>query len=202
MADSGRHRAAMSGRMSRRQVLARLSCAFLCMLAAAPSLTAQKPSQYDAEAAYLYNFGKFVRWPADLFSAQKSFDICILGQDPFSGALDRLIVGDQIDGKTIRDRAIATTPDATGCAIVYIAGSEETNLRRDIAALKGRGQLLVSDLPHFLEEGGMIQFVLEEERVRFEVNLDPVTGSRLVLSSELLKVAVKVLGTPAPGGSP
>src|SRR6202012_5416121 len=118
----------------------------------------QKLSEYDVEAAYLYNFGKFVRWPPDNSSAQKSFDICLLGHDPFGKTLQGLIAGDQIEGKAIHARLIAAAPEAEGCAIVYIADSEEANVRKITAELTGKGHLLVSDLPHFLDEGGMIQF--------------------------------------------
>jgi hypothetical protein len=166
----------------------------------APAQT--RVSEYDVEAAYLYNFGKFVRWPADVPVAQKSFDICILGHDPFGATLARLIAGDQIDGREIHERAIAAAPEAAGCAIVYIADSEEANARKTIAALSGKGQLLVSDLPHFLDEGGMIQFVVAGSRVRFEVNLETAASSRLSFSSELLKVAIRVVGIPRGGVSP
>jgi hypothetical protein len=177
----------------------RLFCALLGMLAAGPDPQAQRPSEYDVEAAYLYNFGKFVRWSPDASSNQKTFDICILGQDPFGNALDRVINGDQIEGRAIRERTLARASDAAGCAIVYIADSEEKTLRRTIAILGGKGQLLVSTLPHFLEQGGMIQFVIDEDRVRFAVNLDTVANSGLSVSSELLKVAVKVVGKPREG---
>lgn len=184
------------------QSLLRLSCAFLCMFVTLPNLKGQQVSQYDVEAAYLYNFGKFVRWPADTSASPKDFDICIMGRDPFGATLRRLIAGDQIAGRNIQERAVSTARDATGCAIVYIAGSEQANLRKAVAALSGKGKLLVSDQPHFLEEGGMIQFVFMENRVRFEVNLDTATNSHLAFSSELLKVAVKVMGTPRTEGAP
>lgn len=177
-----------------------LSSMLLSMLAAAPCLRAQKVSEYDVEAAYLYNFGTFVRWP--LPAAQKTFDICVLGRDPFEGSLQRLIAGDRIDGREVRGRVIASATEAADCAIVYIADSEESNLKKVIAALAGKGQLLVSGLPHFLEEGGMIQFVLEDNRVRFAVNLESAESSRLVFSSELLKVAVKVVGSQREGTEP
>lgn len=180
-------------------ILVRLSCALLVVFLAALSLPAQTLSEYDVEAAYLYNFGKFVRWPASAAHNSSSFDICILGQDPFGGTLDRLIANDKIDGKPIRKRLIGRPSETEGCAIVYISDSEAGNLRRIIDALSSRGELLVSGLPNFIREGGMIQFVLDGDRVRFQINLDPATKSRLVLSSQLLKVAVSVVGKPQNG---
>ena len=180
-------------------VLVRLGCALLGIFVAALSLPAQTLSEYDVEAAYLYNFGKFVRWPADRANKTSTFDICILGEDPFGGTLERLIANDKIDGKPIRKRVVDRPTDSAGCAIVYISDSEAGNLRRTVSALSSRGELLVSGLPSFLSEGGMIQFVVDGNRVRFEVNLDPATRSHLILSSQLLKVAVRVAGKPQNG---
>ncbi|MGH9585686.1 MAG: YfiR family protein [Acidobacteriaceae bacterium] len=160
------------------------------------TLQAQPLSEYDVEAAYLYNFGKFVRWPANSANEMSSFDICILGQDPFGGTLDKLIANEKVDGKPIRKRVINRTAEAAGCAIVYISDSEAGNLRRIVSALSARGALLVSGLPNFLSEGGMIRFDVAGNRVRFSVNLDPATNCHLVFSSQLLKVAEDVVGKP------
>lgn len=180
-------------------MLVRLGCALLGVFVAALSLQAQTLSEYDVEAAYLYNFGKFVRWSNEGANTSPTFDICILGQDPFGGTLDKLIANDKIDGKPIRKRILGRTSESAGCAIVYISDSEAENVRRIISVLSARGELLVSGLPNFLQEGGMIQFVLQEDRVRFQVNLNPATKSHLVFSSQLLKVAVSVVGQPQNG---
>lgn len=177
-------------------ILVRLSCALLGVFLTALSLQAQSLSEYDVEAAYLYNFGKFVRWPADGTIEVSSFDICILGQDPFGGTLDKLIANDKMGGKPIRKRVISRTADAAGCAIIYISDSEAGNVRRIVSALDSHGELLVSGLPNFLRDGGMIQFDVDGNRVRFSVNLDPATKSHLVFSSQLLKVAKSVVGRP------
>lgn len=158
-------------------------------------------SQYNVEAAYLYNFGKFVHWPADVSESDRRFDICILGQDPFDGTLEDLVANGQINGKPMNRRLIRRASDGQGCAIVYVAESEAAHLQETIVALNQRGELLVSGLPHFLEDGGTIQFVIEKRRVRFEVNLDSATKDGLILSSELLKVAVSVIGKPQSGAA-
>lgn len=184
------------------RMFARLSCVLLSFLFAALAMPAQTLSEYDVEAAYLYNFGKFVRWPADTMAAADSFDICILGKNPFGGTLDRLIAHDQIDGKPIHKRIIAHASEAAGCAIVYVSDSEAANLQKTLSALNGKGQLLVSGLAHFNEEGGAIEFTVQENRVRFEINLDAASKNRLMLSSELLKVALSVTGKPQSGVTP
>jgi uncharacterized protein DUF4154 len=170
--------------------IAVLTCT-LCPLpgGAAPN---EKPSAYDVEAAYLFNFGKFVTWPANSTAPNQPLTICVLGEDPLSPPLDRLVTGEKIDGKSVVDKKISRPEDALNCSILYISSSEAARLNRILAVLKDAPVLTVSDIPDFTERGGMIQFVLRDNRVRFTVNLPPVQHDHLTLSSELLKVAVDV----------
>ncbi len=155
----------------------------------------QKPTQYEVQAAYLYNFGKFVNWPPSDASSHGPFVICVLGEDPFGAILDKTTAGETINGKQIVDKRIARAEEATSCSILYVSPSEAERLSRVLAAVKDAPVLTVSDMPGFVEHGGMIEFVLENGRVRFEVNLNPTTRDGLTFSSELLKVAVKIAGS-------
>ena len=162
------------------------------------SLPAQqnKPTEYDVEAAYLFNFAKFVTWPPNSLS-QSAFTICILGDDPFGRVLDNTVTGEKISGKRVIDKRIAHPQEALGCSILYISDSEEERVSRILTMLRDAPVLTVSNVPGFVERGGMIQFVLDNGRIRFLVNLEPTQRDGLALSSELLKVAVKVI---PPGG--
>jgi hypothetical protein len=148
----------------------------------------------DIEAAYLYNFGKFVRFPVTSDAGQ--FAICILGEDGFRGALDTLIANEWIEGRKIVARRLNSLAQADTCQILFIAPSEESRLVKDLVVLDKKPILTVSNLPGFLDHGGMVQFLLENNRVRFAVNLAAAEKSNLSLSSELLKVAVRVEARP------
>jgi YfiR/HmsC-like len=164
--------------------------AFLIMLWSVPAQAGpnDKPSEYDVEAAYLFNFSKFITWPAD----SGSLSICVLGDDPFGPALDKIVTGEKVAGKSVVDKRITRSEEASSCSILYISASEASRLSRILLAVKDAPVLTVSDLPDFLDRGGMIQFVLRDSRVRFAVNLAPTQHDGLALSSELLKVAVSV----------
>jgi len=151
----------------------------------------------DIEAAYLYNFGKFVRFPAVDAQNQPTFSICILGDDGIGAPLDNLIANESIQGRKIVTRRLTSAADAGTCQIIYIGQTEEERLERNLAALEGKPVLTVSGLPGFLDRGGMIQFILQDKRVRFAVNLTAAERPRLELSSELLKVATRVDAKPA-----
>lgn len=156
----------------------------------------------DVEAAYLYNFGKFVDWPPPAESAQGPFTICTVGKDDFGRTLDSLIANEAMRGRSIVAKRLATTGNVETCQIVYLGLSEQARMSRDLDALKDKPVLTVSSLPGFLDHGGMIQFVLQENRVRFAVNLTAATQAHLTLSAELLKVAVYVNSKPAQEAQP
>jgi hypothetical protein len=167
----------------------------VCALLAAPNLCAQqsRPSEYQVKATYLYNFGKFVKWPATAPAGKSdSFAVCVLGQDPFGPILDATLAGEALDGKPVVLRRIPRPQDAMDCRILFISATEEKHLKEILTTLDEAGVLTVSDMPDFTRRGGIIQFIFEGEKIRFEINLANAESAKLVLSSELLKVAASV----------
>jgi hypothetical protein len=160
---------------------------------------APRPSQDDVQAAYLYNFAKFVRWPAG--TARPTLDICVAGQSLYVEALTGIVAGEHIDARSLAVRAVQRPEDTANCDILFIGASAKERLDSLLAATASRPVLTVSDIPGFLDRGGMIQFLVQGNRVRFSVDLRPVAHSGLSLSSELLKVAVTVNGRSAGGGA-
>jgi hypothetical protein len=158
------------------------------------------PSQVDVQAVYLYNFAKFVRWPAK--GPGPTLDICVAGQKVYLETLSRVVTGEHIDERPVAVRAIQLPEDETGCDILFIDASAKGHLDSLLTAAAGKSVLTVSDIPDFLDRGGMIQFILLDNRVRFSVDLRPIARSEITLSSELLKVAVTVRGQSAGGGTP
>jgi hypothetical protein len=172
-----------------------MALAVAWVLVGASCLHAQqaKPSEYQVKAAYLYNFGRFVKWPPGLAGGKgDSFPVCVLGRDPFGSILDSTLAGEALEGKPVVIRRIARPQDALDCRILFVSSTEENHLKEILAAIDQAAVLTVSDIPGFSRRGGMIQFVVEGDRVRFEINLASTERARLVLSSELLKVAAAV----------
>lgn len=172
----------------------RIAVACLCLLAVSTWGQA-KPSEYDVKAAYLFNFGKFMRVTGGT-PAGGAFNICILGRDPLGHTMDQIADNESIGGRPVHVMRIAEATVARGCAIVFISRDDGGAISDDLAALAGSNALTVSDAPDFLERGGMIQFLLQGDHVRFAVNLEAVNRTQIVLSSELLRVAASVKGVP------
>ena len=156
-----------------------------------------KPTEYQVKAAYLSNFGRFVERRSRVATpGDESFNVCVLGQDPFGPALDAALAGETIDRAPLEAKRIAQPQDTGNCRILFISSSESNELRTILTTLDKASILTVSDIPQFAKRGGMIQFVLTGNRVRFEINLDAVQRAGLNLSSELLKLATAVRRAP------
>jgi hypothetical protein len=131
-----------------------------------------------------------------------SFDICLLGNDPMGPTIDDLAANQSIDKRPVHIHRIPDVTQTKGCTVLFISADEGDHLREDLAILSSSDVLTVSDASDFLDRGGMIQFLLIQNHVRFAVNLNAVNRAHLVLSSELLRVASSVIGKPSAGGLP
>jgi hypothetical protein len=149
------------------------------------------PKDYEVKAVYLYNFGRFITWPRSI-DTNDVFTVCVLGRDPFGRALDTTLAGEQIGGRALAARRLTRPQDAAGCRILFVSESEESQLERIFDRIDRAGILTVSDMPRFVARGGMIQFIAQGSKIRFEVNLAAAEGAGLMLSSELLRVAAAV----------
>lgn len=154
-----------------------------------------RPTEYQVKAAYLANFAKFVEWPPGAVTAGNPIPICVVGQDPFGPVLDAAVSGESVDRHPLVARRIGSMSDVDGCRIVFVS-SNEAMAGAALAAAERTPILTVSDIPGFLKQGGMIEFVLDANRVRFEINLAAARAAGLNLSSELLRVATAVRRTP------
>lgn len=167
--------------------------ALLIFIASLSCAQGPRPTVPQVEAAYLYNFGKFVTWPPDRTSEADQFQICVLGKDPFGSVLDSTVEGERIGGRQIAIQRITRVQQAAPCNILFVSTSEEANLHPVLDEANRLHILTVSDVKHFAQRGGVIGLSVQEERVRFEVNRKAAERSHLQLSSELLKVAIKVI---------
>lgn len=163
-------------------------------------MVSERASSDQVEAAYLYNFGKFVRWPAT--ASQGPMVLCVAGQDMVDQYLTGMVAGEQIEGRAIEVRRLERSEDAGGCSILYLGAGERDRLDAFLEVAAGKPVLTVGESPDFLEHGGIIQFLLAGNHVRFSVNLKAAQRNSLQLSSELLKVAVSVTGQRQSGGLP
>ncbi len=171
-------------------VAASLAGLFVCGVSSAQS----DPNEYQVKAAFLFNFTKFVEWPDGSFEdPQAPIVVGIIGDDPFGDDLGRIIAGQKVQGRSLVIRRERWGDDLRGCHVLFVSASEHEHSSRILGSVQSASVLTVSDMEGFAKAGGVIEFVTEENRVRFIVNLDSANQSKLRVSAKLLALA-RVIG--------
>ncbi len=167
------------------------SFVLVAALLAAPAQqgVAQAFDEYQLKAVYLFNFAQFVEWSGGAAQSDAPFVICVLGDDPFKGFLDETVRGETINNRAFLVQRYRKREDIDRCDILFVSHSETARLPDILAAVKGRGILTVSDAEDFARNGGMVQFVTENRRIKLKINVDEARAANLTISSKLLRPA-------------
>ena len=171
----------------------------VALLAAAPVASAQsaQPSlEHDVKAAFLYHFTKYVEWPAPA-AVDEPFRVCALADTGFIAALDRTIADESLGGRRLVRGETRSVYEVRRCGILYVAKDYAGQGAPLLAAVRDLPVLTVGDGSPFVKRGGAIGFVLENNRVRFDISLSAIQRSGLKASSKLLRVARTVEGGAA-----
>ena len=163
----------------------------LVLLAAGQAPAGPATLEYEVKAAFVYNFAKFVDWPAAAFSDPAApLTVCVLGADPFGAILDETVKGEQLERHPLAVARYRDAPPPGACHLLFVSASEERRYAALLAAVDGRRTLTVGDTISFLDAGGYLAFFLDNGRVRFAVNSELAGSSGLKVSSKLLRVAM------------
>ncbi len=156
-----------------------------------PSAIAEQYDEYTIKAALLYNFTRFVQWPTNISRGESEYRICIVGEDPYDFRLDALEAHTQSKITIYRYQVLREA--VYGCQIIFIGETSRTRLLESIAYMHSAPVLTVGDTPDFVMHGGMIGLVVVNKKIRFEINLAAANRAGLDVSSQLLRVAQKVI---------
>lgn len=148
--------------------------------------------ELQVKAAFLYNFAKFVEWPADGRSGaggSSSLAFCVFGDEPLFSALTQSLVGKTINGRVLVARQAEGSQGVPRCDIAFIGAGVKKRMDEVLDTLAGAGVLSISDLDQFARHGGMIELTRKANQFRFAVNIDSVNRNGLRISSKLLQLA-------------
>jgi hypothetical protein len=166
------------------------------VLVAGASQTARAQSaadEYQVKAAFLFHFAQFVDWPGDVLNARDpSLKLCILDDEPRRQELQSTIEGKTIGSRLFHVRLIGQPQDIQGCNILFLSRDETRRQTAILKSLHGIPVLTVGETSNFLSDGGMIRFHIEEDKIRFDINLEAAESSHLKISSRLLLLATSV----------
>ncbi len=163
--------------------------------------------EYQVKAAFLYNFMNFADWPEEKLSDNNEpITIGIIGKDPFGDAFkpiqDKLVKGKKVviqhfQGLEELKKSSEGHPQIEAirkCHLLFVCQSEKGVLKEIINWVKDYSVLTVGDMEDFLESGGIINFVMEDNKVRFEINVATARNAKLKIRSQLLRLAKRVIG--------
>lgn len=168
----------------------RYTCAFVLGILLSAGARAQEANEYLVKAAFLYNFAKFVEWPAQAFkSPSDPIVIGMLGKNPFGDALSAAVTGKAVGGRTFQVHEISTAQQAAGCQIVFISSSERKRLGALLTGIGNAAVLTVGETDNFAAAGGIINFKIDAGSVRLQINLEAARKAQLHISAKLLSLA-------------
>jgi hypothetical protein len=151
-------------------------------------------TEFRVKAACLFKFTPFIEWPEAAFPDPKApFIVAILGKDPFGPILEETFKGKSVGNHPIELRRYKDLKELKPCHMLYVSESEKENLEAVAKATKDMGAVTASDIETFTRKAGAIRFLIAENKVRFEINLDAAKRAKVTISSKLLKIAVKVV---------
>ena len=162
------------------------------LCASLASIRAQSALEYDVKAALLLNFARYIEWPDTAFESVRSpIDVCVLSPSPFGEALERTLAGETIANRSLSARTIKGVSDSAGCHLLFIPSGAES---RASALIRQGGPhtVTVGESRRFADMGGAVNLVLEDGRVRFNVNLRPVEDRGVRISARMLQLAGRV----------
>jgi len=149
--------------------------------------------EYRVKAAFIFHFAQLVDWPPEKTAAGDSLVLCTLGEDPFHGALEGMVGGKVVGNRILRIRHLEEPQDMQACQIVFLGRAQSKRIPMLVSNLHNAPVLTVGETAGFLDAGGMIDFLLEDKKLRFEVNLAAAESADLKIGSRLLVLAQRVV---------
>jgi hypothetical protein len=147
--------------------------------------------EYPIKAAFLYNFGNYVTWPGEAFAGpQAPFVVGIAGGAPFGDSLDRIAAAKKIGGRRIVFEQLNAESALDRCQILFLTrAASHAEVSTLLAKVRDKPVLIVGESPDFARQGGCINFIVEGNRTRFEINVAEAKKRQLVVSAKLLSLA-------------
>jgi hypothetical protein len=174
----------------------------LVLFLLAPCAATQSPSgEYQLKAAFVFHFAQMVEWPSDFLAPNSPLIFCTLEEDSFSAAVDWAVDGKQIGNHAVQTRHPRDTNALRGCHLLILVAKDKKRVALALAAVKDAPVLTIGDSDNFTAEGGIMGLLLQDNKIRFDINLFAAQSANLKISSRLLLLARNVIGGSQTGMS-
>jgi hypothetical protein len=169
----------------------------LALLTRSPAAAIDDPTEPEVKAAFLYNFAKFVEWPrTKLHPEDEQLFLCIVGADPFDGEIEATVHNKTVQGKRLAVERLQLGDDLRHCHMLFVGRTDSLQPTLLLDEVRDAHVLTVGDSEDFALRGGMINFRMQDRKVRFEINAAAAQEADLRISSQLLKLAIRLIGAP------
>jgi len=162
---------------------------FIFLLLLPPAVFGQSRQEADLKAAFIFNFTRYIEWDSTTFD--RDFVIGVIGTSPIMKPLGDIARTNTVKGKRIIVRYFNKPDDIVSCQILFIPRKLPYSLP-SILERTGRGTLTVSEEPGYAKQGTSLNFIVVNDKLKFEANLRSIYLSGLRAGSQLLKLAIIV----------
>ena len=182
--------------LSRMRRRLRTLAAGAALIGSACAAALPEATEYDVKAAFIYNFARFTEWPSTAFeNPTDPIRICIVGDDPFGNTLDEIVRGKTLAQHSLVVARVGTPAGARDCHIAFVSRADNERLGSVLTAVRDRPVMTIGDTEDSAQRGAVLGFLIQNGRVRFAINTEAAKRAGLVLSSQLIKLAILVDGT-------
>ncbi len=193
----------------RRRLAAAFACIGACLIMmfcicarAGTVQSSAAPSQAEIRAAFVFNFVKFTEWPMQAYAdAGSPLTTCFMGAADVRAAFRSLSIGKALNGRFLEDRAVKSTADMRNCQVLYVDSPRSPVVIDVLKNARQHDALAIGTSEDFLASGGMLRLQIENNRMRFDVNVGAVGRTKIKLSSKLMALARNVVDLPEPAGN-
>ena len=146
--------------------------------------------EYQVKAAFIYNFTQFIEWPKDAFGGPDApFVVGVVGDDPFDGALEKIMASKSVGSRPIVTRHFSSAADVGPCQILFVPATMDSSFRALLDKTGSAPVLIVGESEALLPTGGAVRLFLEDGKMRFEINPNVLDAARLKASAKLMQLA-------------
>jgi len=175
------------------KILLSIFCLLICQSWVTSSAGLPAVTESQMKAAYLYKFIKYISWAKEAFTNSSTLRICVLADtDPFMGELEIAVKDEKVDGRLLEVKYINRASQINRCHTLFIERSEEANLPEIFSVANQWFTLTISDMDHFVEQGGMIQLFTINNKIGFAIAPETIEKVGLKASAQLLQVAKQI----------
>jgi hypothetical protein len=168
-----------------------LLCGLVASVASAALAAPQQrtAAEHDIKAAYLYNFTRFVSWPAGIPPGAEPFRVCVVADRTTTEAVERTMSGETVDGRPVETLVPRSATEIKACQLLFVGRNDEDRAVPMLTAARDAPVLVVGEEEAITQQGGAITFVMDRGKVRFDITSRNAQRNGLTISSRLLNVA-------------